>query len=163
LKPTRYFCALLFATILPLHAQIQTGQPKSLARGSSPLFALNLAWNDSDGLDGTISRLNPITGVVFDTVIGAGGFQSRVVSIEFPGHGNFRGRVSRDGSVITGRLLFRESPSSRALVRRFKLYYYTPTSSSGLTMTTTLAVSGAGSFPVTPVTNAVVVVQPIIP
>ena len=113
--------------VLPLYAQISTGQPKTISRNAAPTFSLRLDWNASGGLDGTVSRVDRITGEVLDTITGAGAVQSRLVSVPFPGHGGFRGRMSKDGSVITGRLLFREGSYGRALVRRFKLHYFAPT------------------------------------
>ena len=159
-----YLLALFLATALPLHAQIVTGHPTSLTRKHSPTFSLKLDWNESGGFDGTVSRLNPITGVVVDTITGAGAVQSRLVSIHFPGHGYFRGRMSKDGSVITGRLLFRESPSSRPLVRRFTLYSSAPTSTSAVSMTMVLLNGTAAIVARIPLTNVVEVgVQPVSP
>lgn len=156
LKLAPYLFTVFIAMVLPLHAQIVTGHSTSLTRRSSPTFSLQLDWNESGGLDGAISRVHPITGFVFDTITGAGAVQSRLVSIQFPGHGNFRGRMSRDGSLITGRLLFRESPSSRTLVRRFTLYSFAPTSTTGASMTMELLNGAAAIVARIPLTNVVV-------
>ena len=142
--------------VWPLHAQILTGEPTSRVRletrpgiSLSPAFSLKLDWNLSGGLDGTITRVDPITGAVLDPITGAGTVQSRRVLIEFPGYGDFRGRMSKDGSVVKGRLLFRENPTSRPVVRRFTLYRYgglgvgTGAGSSSASLTIKLVLSQA--------------------
>lgn len=115
--------------VLPLYAQILTGDISGSGKISTT-FSLNLDWNESGGLNGIISRVDP-TGEVLAPITGAGIVQSRLVLIEFPGHGSFRGHLSEDRSVLKGRLLFRENPASRAVVRRFTLYRYGGTGGAG--------------------------------
>ena len=169
--------------VLPLQAQILTGGISG-ARKISPTFSisttfsLKLDWNESGGLDGTISRVDPTTGEVLAPITGAGIVQSRLVLIEFPGYGDFRGRMSKDGGVIKGRLVFHENPTSQPVVRRFTLYRYgglggiTGGGTGGASLTINLVLSQAvGSVStgdidlhaVLPVDGSNTVIQPTAP
>ena len=165
---------VLFLTlVVSLHAQIITGHSTSILRESTPRLSLWLNWNAWGGLDGAVTCIHPLTGHVLETTTGMGVVRSRLVSVRFPGHGNFRGRMSEDGNVITGRLFFRENPPSRMLVRRFTLRYSPPTntssvgsssvssSSSSASLTMVLVTGSAELSKLPPLTN--IVAQPVSP
>ena len=131
MKLAFYLYGLALGMAWPLYSQISTGQSGSSFATPRTVLSLKLDWNKTGGFDGTVSQVDPITGVVLETITGSGTVQSRHISVEFPGHGNFQGRMSKDRSVINGRLIFREAFQARPVVRRFKLYAYGPTTGTG--------------------------------
>jgi hypothetical protein len=164
-KIAPFLLALFLTVAVPLHGQIITGHSTSIHYKSTPRLSLWLNWNASGGLDGAVTCSQPITGHVLETIVGVGVVRSGLVSVRFPGHGSFRGRMSEDGSVITGRLLFRENPFSRTLVRQFTLNYSPPTSTSAVSMTMTLmtGTAAAAAATATAELGTAILAQPVSP
>ena len=75
------------------------------------------------------SRIDPITGSIQNYGAAAGEIlykTKRRLEIDFSPHGKYRGRMSKDGSRVTGRLHAHGFPGVKRINRALRLHYLAP-------------------------------------